>query len=141
MSHREKNVMMWRFQTVGSKMVLLKNFVFRYMRPWKFWEKKLLFCAHRGALGLYWYCFPLNCKEFSSRINLHVNISRTETRNGRFFHLCLFNKIYKIGSIIKVWLLWFWYCLKQFPCINKRGNSFCWTIWWVINLKRLLPNG
>ena len=42
-------------------------------------------------------------KEFSLRINL--SISWTETRNVQFFHLCLFNKIYKVGSLFKVWLL------------------------------------
>ena len=41
----------------------------------------------------------INWKEFSFRINL--SISRTETRNVQFFHLCLFNKIYKVGSIFK----------------------------------------
>ena len=41
----------------------------------------------------------INWKEFSFRINL--SISRTETRNVQFFHLCLFNKIYNVGSIFK----------------------------------------
>ena len=93
--------MMWRFQTVGSKMALLKLCLSIYVAM-KMLGKETVVCAHRGALGLYLYFSPLNWKEFSSRINLHVSISRSETRNGRFFHLCLFNKIYKVGSIIKV---------------------------------------
>ena len=77
------------------------NFVFQCMRQWKFGKEAM--CSHRGIVGFYWLCFPLNWKEFSLRINL--SISRTKTRNVQFFHLCLFNKIYKVGSIFKVWLL------------------------------------
>ena len=33
---------------------------------------------------------------------INLNISRIEARNVQFFHLCLFNKIYKVGSIFNV---------------------------------------
>ena len=32
-------------------------------------------------------------------LKINLSISRTETRNVRFFHFCLFNKIYKVGHI------------------------------------------
>ena len=56
--------------------------------------------------------FHYNWKEFSFRINL--NISRTETRNVQFFHLGLFNKIYKVSSIF----MDCGFCDYDFGCSN-----------------------
>ena len=95
MSPREKMSSIKRFQTVGLKTVLLKLCVSLYAM--KMMERKLL------SLCSSWYLrFVLTVlakKIFLTRINL--SISRTETRNIRFLHLFLFDKIYKVGSIFK----------------------------------------
>ena len=44
--------MMWRFQTVGSKIALLKLCLSIYVAM-KMLGKETAVCAHRGALGLY----------------------------------------------------------------------------------------
>ena len=44
---------------------------------------------------------------------INLSISRTKTRNVQYFHLCLLNKIYKVGSIFKVYL-----CDYDIGCSN-----------------------
>ena len=55
MSHRDKNVMMWRFQTVGSKMVLLKLCVsiFAAMKMLHGKANRCFVLIAVSALGLY----------------------------------------------------------------------------------------
>ena len=116
MSNSEKMSSIKRFQTVGLKTVLLKLCVSLYAMKMisEWWKGNCCYlCAHRGTLGLYWQCFPFNCstakKFFLTRINL--SISRTETRNVRFFHLFFSIKFIKSVVSLRVWLLRFWYSL------------------------------
>ena len=63
---------------IGKKNHLCLNFVFQYMRPWKYWKGNCCLCSSRYR-GFLLIVLSIKLKRFYLRINLSISGPKQET--------------------------------------------------------------